>query len=68
MMLEMNIIQLFETFETNLQAVEYLERVSLGMDFQLIRHYCESKRTSIHKSKDRGSGAGSAMSATGPFP
>ena len=51
MMLEMNIIQLFETFETNLQAVEYLERVR--WDDKPSCHYCESKRTSIHKSKDR---------------
>ena len=51
MMLEMNIIQLFETFETNLQAVEYLERVR--WDDKPCCHYCESKRTSIHKSKDR---------------
>ena len=50
-MLEMNIIQLFETFETNLQAVEYLERAR--WDDKPSCHYCESKRTSIHKSKDR---------------
>ena len=50
-MLKMNIIQLFETFETNLQAVEYLERVR--WDGKPTCHYCESERTSIHKSKDR---------------
>ena len=47
----MNIIELFETFETNLDAVEYLEQVRWGG--KPACHYCGCEKTSIHQSKDR---------------
>ena len=47
----MNIIEVFEKFETEFDAVEYLERVR--WDGKPSCHYCKSEKTSVHASKDR---------------
>ena len=47
----MNIIEVFEKFETEFDAVEYLERVRWNGKPSC--HYCKSEKTSIHASKDR---------------
>ena len=49
--LKMNIIRIFEKFETELDAIEHLEQVRWGGKPSC--HYCKSQRTSIHRSKDR---------------
>ena len=47
----MNIIEVFEKFETEFDAVEYLERIR--WDGKPSCHYCKSEKTSVHASKDR---------------
>ena len=47
----MNIIELFESFRTNQQAVEYLEKVR--WPGKTICPYCHGDRTCLHKEKGR---------------
>ena len=47
----MNIIEFFKTFETNEQAVEYLEKVR--WPGKTICPYCKGETTCCHKGNDR---------------
>ena len=48
---KMNIIELFKTFNTNAQAIEYLERIR--WNGKTICPYCQGEKTCKHRGSDR---------------